>query len=513
MTTLQTHSARNPSSASPLLSGAQSARSSALDAPGFAGILDAFTEPDSLTETEPIESTSDQPSDESQKSDESDDASDTQAAQDESNEPAQSTDQAEDSEQTEESQSNSQPVSDTQTADRPEQPAEGASTQVNSAQDLVKLLNNAATIDLAALATQQLTGQTTATQAAIQPKSTQQHAQQSTQSSTPQPAQLQSQPPTTPATPTPIQPQTNQFRTLQSPQPNIAHLSADPAQSTANNTQPITTSAQQVRTPAAAQPNSTPTPQTAIATIHRSVLASQAIQASTTRVHSPEAATNQRKSDPFKSLTEIGASSKSKPLRGTESANSNAAGFDLGAQSDRSAQHATRLDAQDPNARTQEQALQRKQILSQVQRGLASIINTKGGTMKLRMTPEHLGQVNIKMTTKDGHVKIKIDAETDQARAALKSGLAELKSTMESRGIQVEELSIEQRTPNEFRLTDHALDSKSSPNQHDHQSSRDHDQKNQQHSPDDQPDHQGLDAQDSESPKPIWTELGLDAIA
>ena len=151
--------------------------------------------------------------------------------------------------------------------------------------------------------------------------------------------------------------------------------------------------------------------------------------------------------------------------------------------------------------------------MAQVQRGLASIMNTKGGTMKLRLSPEHLGQVNIQLVTKNGHVSIKIDAETDQARSMLKDGLEGLRSAMESRGVQVDDLSIEGRQRTEFeRLFGDA-----------HQSNTQQRGSSEQHESNNHPDqsaHTNDDAQaadtdqhDSNTPRGIWTELGLDAIA
>ncbi|MGJ8636208.1 MAG: flagellar hook-length control protein FliK [Phycisphaerales bacterium] len=519
MTTLQTHSARNTTSASLVLSGAQSARTSASDAPGFAGVLDAFTDPSVLDGSELTESTLDQNEDSDELA-ESDDGSAESAESDSESESADDANNSENTQSTEDANADGQTAPDQNGISGSQQQADGSSTQVNSTQDLVKLLNNAATIDIAALASQQLTGQLSASQAAHQST-----AQQSLQSQTQQPdapqksAQAPKPAPSTAQLPSPSE---QHFRTLQTTQRLHTQLTQ---QSPDSSTPALSILQATPLNPQSAQTQSTgiltdPQAQQSVANnASRSVQASQTIQAQASRIQTSEASASQRKSESFKSLTEIGATSKFKPIKGAESSNSNSAGFDLGAQSDRSNQHATRLDAQDPQARTQEQALQRKQILSQVQRGLASIINTKGGTMKLRMSPEHLGQVKIQLTTKDGHVKIKIDAETEHARSALKDGLADLRASMESRGVHVDELSIEQRQPNEFRLSDDASDPKTGDpqnptSQHDNGSNNDQSKQSsdqQQHT--DASDPHATDTTDSESPQPIWTELGLDAIA
>lgn len=518
MTTLQTLSARNHNSASLVLSGAQSARTSASNAPGFAGVLDAFTDQSAFDRSELTDTTTDELSEDSEQLSDADEGSSERSETDPESDSAKNPNGSGDPQSTQDANADGQQSADQTGADGIHQPTDGSSTQVNSTQDLVKLLNNAASIDIAGLASQQLTGQLSASQAAMQST-----AQQTPQTQT-QPTDAPQKPVQSPKTTAPAaqhpNPAEQHLRSLQSTQSKFAQLtqqspeSSMPAQST---TQTPALSPQSAQSQAAIHTNESLVQQSVANTANRSVQASQTIQAQASRIQTTDASASQRKSESFKSLAEIGATTKSKPIKGAESTNSNSAGFDLGAQSDRSNQHATRLDAQDPQTRTQEQALQRKQMLSQVQRGLASIINTKGGTMKLRMSPEHLGQVKIQLTTKDGHVKIKIDAETDHARAMLKDGLADLRASMESRGVHVDELSIEQREPSEFRLSDTAADPKDSASQRDHGSSNNQNQKNsdqQQHTDASDPHSSDTtDTTDSESPQPIWTELGLDAIA
>lgn len=518
MTTLQTHSARNHNSASLVLSGAQSARTSASNAPGFAGVLDAFTDQSALDGSQLTDSTTDELSEDSDQLSDADEGSSEKSETDPESDSAKNSNGSGDPQSTQDGNTDDQASAEQSVVDGIQQPSDGSSSQVNSTQDLVKLLNNAAAIDIAGLASQQLTGQLSASQAAMQ--STAQQTPE-TQSQTADAAQNPVQSPkTTAPTAQHSNPTELHLRTLHTTQSKFAQLtqqsleSSVPAQSA---TQTPALSSQSAQSQAAPHANDSSVQHSVANTANRSMQASQTIQAQASRIQTSDASTSQRKTESFKSLAEIGATTKSKPLKGAESTNSNSAGFDLGAQSDRSNQHATRLEAQDPQARTQEQALQRKQVLTQVQRGLASIINTKGGTMKLRMSPEHLGQVRIQLTTKDGHVKIKIDAETDHARAALKDGLADLRASMESRGVHVDELSIEQREPSEFRLSDEAGEPKDTASQNDSGSSDDQQGKNseqQEHADASDPDSTDTtDTTDSESPQPIWTELGLDAIA
>lgn len=501
MTTLQTTSTRNSNSASLVLSGAQSDHARAVDAPGFAGVLEAFSNAESsnkiqLTE-DSINELHDEGSDQLAEIDESSDQDSD--AQSESN----GTSDAQGS-----ASNQGDPNQSTSTAD--ELPAEELDTQINSAKDLVKLLNNAAAIDLAGLATQQLTGKAaqSASEAAPQPTPTASPNPPSTQqSAAPQADAGSAAKQVDPSLQSIL---LQQSRLAQSGQSLLEFGSQPPSKAAEAQTLPPqsvqpTNAAQQPKL-AIDQQHSI---QTSTAAVARSVQASQVIATQPAQTMDPSAV--RRKTQSLRSIDEIGVVAKTKPLKGTESTNSNSAGFDLGAQSDRSGQHTTRLDPQDPQARMQEQALQRQQVLAQVQRGLASIINTKGGTMKLRMSPEHLGQVKIQLTTKDGHVKIKIDAETEHARSMLKDGLADLRTAMESRGVHVDELSIEQRDPNEFRLPNTPGQSNNQAAHSDSDSKPDTGRSDQ-HA-ENQSKEESQDTTDNESPQPIWTELGLDAIA
>lgn len=510
MTILQATSSRNSNSASLVLSGAQSTHTRAVDAPGFAGVLDAFSNTESTTESQLTEdSTTEIQSEVNEELTESDDSSEQDSASKSDSESQADSNAAKDAHDSA-STNLDDPNSPSSVAN--ELPAEELDTQINSAKDLVKLLNNAAAIDIAGLAAQQLAGKAVQSVSEAAPKPT---PATSTQPSS-------SQPSATPqahneSVPKQTEPGFQSILPQHSKSAQSGQTPTEPgSQSPSNAAEAQSLSAQSVQpTNTAQSPKHSIDQQQLIqsssAAVTRSVQASQAVAPQPAQAIDPSSA--RRKAQTLRTVDEIGVVAKSKSLKGTESTNSHSSGFDLGAQSDRSGQHATRLDAQDPQARTQEQALQRQQVLAQVQRGLASIINTKGGTMKLRMSPEHLGQVKIQLTTKDGHVKIKIDAETEHARSMLKDGLKDLQTTMESRGVHVDELSIEQREPNEFRLPTTAGQSNNQSAQSDPDSSRDTGSQHSDQHAGNQSTEPSQDPTDNETPQPIWTQLGLDAIA
>jgi flagellar hook-length control protein FliK len=151
--------------------------------------------------------------------------------------------------------------------------------------------------------------------------------------------------------------------------------------------------------------------------------------------------------------------------------------------------------------------------MAQVQRGLASIMNTKGGSMKIRLSPEHLGEVNIQLSTKDGHVSVKIEAEHEHTTKVLKEGLDGLRQAIESRGASVDELTVDARNRTGFSqiLGDPGQSGETGDQPRHGQQDSEH-----KSSSNSSIQHAQAHAEDDEhrqTPQGIWTELGLDAIA
>ena len=226
---------------------------------------------------------------------------------------------------------------------------------------------------------------------------------------------------------------------------------------------------------------------------------------------------NSRSLDGVRSINETaGFASKSRAITGSESSSNAGSGqgeLDLGNGSKNTARILQTRQPED------DRAVQRQQVMAQVQRGLASIMNTKGGSMKLRLSPEHLGEVNIQLTTKDGHVSVKIEAKNDETRNMLKDGLDSLRSAMESRGVRVDDLSMDSRERSEFQRMFGDSDQDGS-NSHQNQSGAQGDPHNQSSDHSDKGDGKnpvdelGMDERtESNEPRVRWTELGLDAIA
>lgn len=462
MTTLQTQSTHSQYSADPAIERAQLVSRSADGAQGFAGVLDAFSseQPSAIDEI---------------------DSREDQTAEGTESEHLDSEESAENSEQTDQSVGSNHQSESNGSDDASKAGVQSDSNadlkeavpigRITSASEITALLSNAARIDLAGLATQQLEGQETAAKspsqgekASVNPDSVRHDPHRfNKQVIESQGAQ------STKAPKTPLQgTQQNQIQ-------NHSLQSAP---------QQIDTSRHQ-RTEQQVQLQ---------AQVNQVVQASQAVVADTK--------TQTQRLDGIRSISDaISSVGAQRTISSTESGAKTGdqhAGMDLGNRAKNAAQR-----LQDPSSA--DRAVLRKQIMAQVQRGLASIMNTKGGTMKIRLSPEHLGEVNIKMTTNDGHVRVEIDASQSEARLMLKEGLEGLRSAMESRGVQVDELRITGSSSSEFaqQLGDAGKEDLHNKNQHD-----------QQHpSGDEGMRDQDEDQQDTNEPRGIWTELGLDAIA
>ncbi len=154
----------------------------------------------------------------------------------------------------------------------------------------------------------------------------------------------------------------------------------------------------------------------------------------------------------------------------------------------------------------------RAEVLAQVQRGLASLLRSGKGEMTLKLTPGHLGEVRIRINANTGSgLGIRFETSSDQATELLTRSIKELSVNLQSKGIKLDQIQVENtlspNTPNPDSATRLGGDA-----------SQDHAG----HPGEDQPQHrdraQRFDAEPDdehqhEQPDSIWTDLGLDAIA
>ncbi|HHN78507.1 MAG TPA: flagellar hook-length control protein FliK [Phycisphaerales bacterium] len=90
---------------------------------------------------------------------------------------------------------------------------------------------------------------------------------------------------------------------------------------------------------------------------------------------------------------------------------------------------------------------EKAEIAPQIAKGLAMLLDRKGGRMQIQLRPEVLGRVSVDLTIESGVVHARLDAEHDSARRLLGEELDRLRQMLERRGLRVEKLEIVPRGP------------------------------------------------------------------
>jgi len=76
-------------------------------------------------------------------------------------------------------------------------------------------------------------------------------------------------------------------------------------------------------------------------------------------------------------------------------------------------------------------------------RGLNSAVSQQGGAVTLRLTPPDLGTVRIQLNLQGTNVTAQFHAETDSAQRLLTQQLGQLRTSLESQGLNVEKLGVQ----------------------------------------------------------------------
>lgn len=147
-----------------------------------------------------------------------------------------------------------------------------------------------------------------------------------------------------------------------------------------------------------------------------------------------------------------------------------------------------------------------QRVLNAVQRGLASMLTHGGGRMTVVLRPEQLGEVRVRMETREGSVRASLTATTDAARRTLESGLDSLRAALESRGVRVESIEIDRADPQQ---SDRAGAETGA--DHKRREQRDGGHEDRAHTRSGTDERVGTDA--PPVTRGIWTELGIDAVA
>lgn len=80
-----------------------------------------------------------------------------------------------------------------------------------------------------------------------------------------------------------------------------------------------------------------------------------------------------------------------------------------------------------------------KQLMNQAQ----YLIKKGGGEMKVQMTPEGMGTIHLKVMLQDGKVNMQMSADTQEAKKAIESSLAELKTSLAAHKLSMENVKVD----------------------------------------------------------------------
>jgi|GEM_PF-2496879 len=154
-------------------------------------------------------------------------------------------------------------------------------------------------------------------------------------------------------------------------------------------------------------------------------------------------------------------------------------------------------------------------VLAQVQRGLASLLRSGKNEMTLKLTPEHLGEIRIRVQTEGLELAVRFETSSEEATELLQGQLKDLGNQLRAKGFNIDRISLSddstQSSDSSQSSAGNGSDSNNTEsNAEQHRSSQDQ-SSNQQH---DELQSLGFDELDAGlDADSIWTDIGLDAIA
>jgi flagellar hook-length control protein FliK len=84
-----------------------------------------------------------------------------------------------------------------------------------------------------------------------------------------------------------------------------------------------------------------------------------------------------------------------------------------------------------------------KENIREIIRGAQVMVQDGGGEMKMKLKPEGLGELNLKVLVKGSEVSVEVLTASDEAKKILEKGLHELKSSLSAQKLSVEHIRID----------------------------------------------------------------------
>lgn len=111
-----------------------------------------------------------------------------------------------------------------------------------------------------------------------------------------------------------------------------------------------------------------------------------------------------------------------------------------------------------------------EQNVDRIVTGIKSDLTPNGGTMKIRLDPPNLGQLNIDVTLDEGVLTASFQTTNDEATRLLSHSMQQLKQTLESAGVSVDKIQVRQTSSSEQSSNSRSgdQDQQQQQNAHDH---------------------------------------------
>lgn len=96
-----------------------------------------------------------------------------------------------------------------------------------------------------------------------------------------------------------------------------------------------------------------------------------------------------------------------------------------------------------PQSRPSPYRLESESMAGQVDKALGAALRQGGGSVTLRLEPEHLGELRVQLALEGGRVEALFHASSEQARRLLNDHLPALRSALEAQGLAVDRLGVQ----------------------------------------------------------------------
>jgi flagellar hook-length control protein FliK len=81
-------------------------------------------------------------------------------------------------------------------------------------------------------------------------------------------------------------------------------------------------------------------------------------------------------------------------------------------------------------------------LIEQINSQIRAVIDNETQSLAMQLHPESLGRMNVELVSRGGQITAQFEAENASVRAALEGHIAELRQSLEQRGLKVENVEV-----------------------------------------------------------------------